>query len=444
MKHLIIIGLDGVPYSLLRNLSEKDIMPNTKSIIKNGIFRQMESSIPEVSSVAWSSLITGKNPGEHGIFGFTDLSPHTYNYEFPNFNSLRKPPFWEKIEEKSVIINVPNTYPVKEMNGVHISGFVSVDLEKSVHPKSLISKLKELDYRLDVDSQKAHKSLELFLYDLDKTLKARIQAYQYLWDSQDWKVFMLAFTGTDRLMHFLWNSYEDEQHKYHRDFLEHFRKIDEILGDISAKMNEEDLLIVLSDHGFERLDKDVHISYLLKREGFLKFEDDDEPTLTNMDCSTKAFVLDPARIYINLRGKYPCGSVDVQNKEKILKDLEALFNSLEIDNEKAIRDVYRKEEIYSGPFLEQAPDLILVGNQGSNLKANIKANKLIDKPIFTGKHTQNDAFLLIRGFVNRNIIPDSPTIYEVEQIIMELEKRGTIADKLASAKHIGNPCDKRV
>ena len=161
----VIIGLDGVPFGMLKNLAEIGVMPNTAELISSGLFRRMDSSIPAVSSVAWSSMITGENPGQHGIFGFTDLLDGTYKLRFPNFNDLNAPPFWERSQGTSVIINVPATYPVREMTGVHISGFVSLDINKSVHPKSLIPQLNNLDYRLDVDSQKAHISMELFLED---------------------------------------------------------------------------------------------------------------------------------------------------------------------------------------------------------------------------------------------------------------------------------------
>lgn len=416
-KKVVIIGLDGVPFGLLGNLSETGIMPETGKIIHNGILRKMQSSIPEISSVAWSSIITGVNPAEHGIFGFTDLFPNSYNLRFPNFANLQVQPFWMNIPGKSVIINVPSTYPVKEMNGVHISGFVSIDFERSVYPSSLIPELQKLDYRLDVDSEKAHKSLELFLSDLDKTLDARIGAYRYLWNSCDWQVFMPVFTGTDRLMHFLWDAYEDETHKYHEDFLNHFRKIDEAIGEISANLGEDDLLIILSDHGFERLDSDVYINYLLRKEGFLKFIDDKEPDMRNIDSSTKAFALDPARIHINLKDKYPSGGVEKSDRERTLRDLEDLFNSLELNERKVVRDAYRKEDIYSGPLLEQAADLILVGENGFNLKANVREERLEGKPIFTGKHTQDSAFLLLSGTVNESTIPENPTVYDVQSLI---------------------------
>jgi len=413
----VIIGLDGVPLGMLKEFAETGVMPNTAELISQAIFKKMQSSIPEVSSVAWSSMITGTNPGGHGVFGFMDLHPDSYRMKFPNFSDLKALPFWDLWQGKSVVINVPSTYPVRQMNGVLISGFVSIDFEKSVHPKALIAPLKDMDYRLDVDSQKAHTAMESFLEDLDRTLDARIRAYRYLWETQDWQTFMLVFTATDRLMHFLWDAYENKGHKYHNMFLEHFRKIDRAVGEINAGLNDDDLLIMHSDHGFERLDKDIYISYLLAEEGFLQFKQDQDIALNNICYGTKAFVLDPARIYLNLQGKYPCGSVDVADAEDILRQLENLFHSLEVDGRKVVRDVYRKEQIYSGPYLENAPDLILVGAEGFNLKASVKADKLADKPIFTGKHTQDTAFFIAKGLQDENIIPDPLKVSDIKQII---------------------------
>jgi predicted AlkP superfamily phosphohydrolase/phosphomutase len=417
-RRVIIVGLDGVPLGLLTELVGQGVMPNTRKMISAGVLRKMESSIPEVSSVAWSSIITGKNPAEHGIFGFTDLASNSYQLRFPNFNDLQSEPFWNVINGKSVIVNVPSTYPVKEMNGAHISGFVSIDFAKSVFPASLIPALKKLDYRLDVDSTLAHKSMDLFLIDLEKTTQASIETCRYLWKSYDWKVFMFVFTGTDRLMHFLWDACEEESHKHHDAFIDHFRKVDEAIGEMTLQTDEEDLFVMLSDHGFERLDYDVYINSFLRQEGFLHFDKNKEPELIHLNSSTKAFALDPARIYINLKGKYPNGGVDKQDKERLLKDIETLFSALEVGNRRAIKNVYRKEEIYSGPFIEMAPDLVLVGDKGFNLKGNIKAEKTIGKEIFTGKHTQDDAFLLVKGRVGQKIISDYPTVCDVKDLVI--------------------------
>ena len=413
----VIIGLDGVPFGMIKHFAETGVMPNTAKLIGQGIFRKMLSSVPEVSCVAWSSMITGTNPGRHGIFGFMDLFEDSYKMRFPNFRDLKSQPFWELWPGKSVIINVPGTYPVRPMNGVHVSGFVSIDLAKSVYPETALPKLKELDYRLDVDSQKAHNSMELFLSDLDKTLDARIKAYRYLWDNIDWQRFMLIFTGTDRLMHFLWDAYEDSKHKYHNFFLKHFRKIDETIGQIVSKLTEDDLIIMHSDHGFERLDKNIYINYALKENGFLKFKDSENITLKNISNDTKAFALDPARIYLNMKGKYPCGTVRPDETEDILSQLECLFGSLEVEGKKVIRDIHRKADIYSGPYIENAPEMVLVGEESFNLKASIKAQALADNDIFTGKHTQDTAFLILRGIADSSIIPDVPEVSDIKSIV---------------------------
>jgi predicted AlkP superfamily phosphohydrolase/phosphomutase len=117
----VIIGIDGVPFGLLDDLAEKGVMPNFAELKREGVFTPMKSSIPEISSVSWSSVITGKNPGEHGIYGFTELIEGTYTISFPNFRNLKAPAFWhEKNNNKSyIILNVPSTYPTRELNGVH-------------------------------------------------------------------------------------------------------------------------------------------------------------------------------------------------------------------------------------------------------------------------------------------------------------------------------------
>jgi len=421
-KRLVIIGLDGIPYRLIKELAEDGTLPHIAHLMGRGTFREMASSIPEVSSVAWSSIITGVNPAVHGIFGFTELAPGSYRLTFPNFAHLKAPPFWQKNPDRTyVIMNVPSTYPAASLNGVMISGFVALDLEKATYPPTMVSVLKDLGYRIDVDSQKAHQSLELFLKDLDLTLKSRIKAYRYLWDNISWDTFMLTFTGTDRLAHFLWEAYEDPGHRHHKDFLGHLVQIDEVIGEISSKMKEDEPLILLSDHGFERVESNVYINALLRREGFLKMKDGSSQNYSDLDPATKAFALDPARIYIHTRDRYPRGTVREGDRERIIEDLETLFHSLEQGGKRVIKRVYHKEELFSGPWLKDAPDLILLSQPGFDLKASLKARETFGKEIFTGKHTQHDAFLLVKAPGQEKMMPERPSVFDVARIIEFLE-----------------------
>lgn len=398
-KRKVIIGLDGVPFRLIKDFTMHRIMPYTKKLVKEGTFRKMKSSIPEISSVSWSSIITGKNPGEHGIYGFTDIISGTYTISFPNFKSLLAKPFWQKNKRKKyVILNVPFTYPATKMNGCLVSGFVAPDLEKAVYPDALLTKLKELNYQIDVDSNKAHKSIDLFLKGLFETLEARCKAFHLLWDEQDWDIFMFVITGTDRLMHFLWGAYEDETHEYHDQFLKFFKNTDEIIGEISSRLNEDDRLFIISDHGFGPTEVTVNVNQPLKENGLLDLDADTEKKKYNaITDKTKAFALTPGRIYLNWKDRFPNGSVLKSDREPIIKDIGSIFGELEYQNRRVINRVFRKEEIYKGEHRNYAPDLILLANSGFNLKADISKEVTFEKEIFTGMHTYEDAIFISNG-----------------------------------------------
>src|SRR4030042_1827387 len=154
MKNALIIGIDGVPYSLLSTYIKNYIMPNLKKILSQGYaLHQMNASIPDISSVSWTSFATGVNPGEHGIYGFTDLRPQSYSLYFPNSKDRKAPTFWELLgktanttsslsqqylpktdrSHRSIVLNMPHTYPAYPMNGILFSGFVAIDLTKATH-----------------------------------------------------------------------------------------------------------------------------------------------------------------------------------------------------------------------------------------------------------------------------------------------------------------------
>lgn len=420
MGKLVIIGLDGVPYHLMDDLSNNGVMPNFKKLKDKGIFKKMESSIPEISSVSWSSIITGANPAEHGIFGFMDMIPGTYTLSFPNFNTIKAPTFWEKSNEPHVILNVPSTYPAKPMNGFHAAGFVALDLENAVYPRDYIPKLEELNYRIDVDSEKGHQSKELFMKDLFTTLEARHTTAKHLWDDVNWQTFMYVITGTDRIGHFLWDAYENENHEFHQQFLNYFKRIDEILGEISNKMSDDDSLIMISDHGMGLSETNVIVNAVLKKQGFLELADAERQNHNHIKTNSKAFALDPGRIYLNKEGKYPKGSVKKEDEEKILAELTTVFQNLEKDGKKVIKKIFRKEDVYSGLLMDKAPDLILLPNKGFNLRGNITKNEIFDKDIFTGMHTQDDAFLFVKTSKQINI-SDNPKVVDVVPIINKIK-----------------------
>ena len=421
-SRLVIIGLDGVPYSLLRDLSDSGVMPNFRKLREEGELIRMASSIPEVSSVSWSSIITGKNPGEHGVYGFTDIIEGTYTISLHNSFKLKAPPFWNvNNDDRFVVINVPSTYPARELNGFIVTGFVSPDLERSVYPKSYIDLLKKFGYKIDIDLEAARKSVLLLLKELYDTLDARVRLYRYLWDKLDWDVFIFVVTGSDRLGHFLWDAYVDDNHRWHDKFLEYFKVVDFVIGEINSKLGDDDNLIILSDHGMELKTVNVNLNTLLEREGFLRLGGNPNRKLNGILDGTKAFVLDPGRVYLNLEGRYPKGCVKSSEVESVIDDLTSLFYDLRYNGERVIDRVYRKEDIYKGPYLESAPDLVLVSNSGFNLSAGLFREKIFEKDDLTGMHNQ-DAFFYVKGHGHEDLLPDNLCVEDVVRVLKFLRR----------------------
>lgn len=419
-SRVVLIGLDGVPFGLVDDLANRGVMPNFQALKARGIFAKMQAPLPAVSSVSWSTIITGQNPGEHGIFGFTDLAPHSYDLLFPNFNDLQAPAFWQKYPQlKQVVLNVPSTYPAKPLNGVHISGFVSPDLEQAVFPAKYLAKLRELKYEIDTDADLAHQNTDLFLENLQQVHQARVAAYRYFWQEIDWDIFWLVFTGSDRLGHFLYHAYANPNHQYHAAFLDYFRQVDAALGEISQQLGPNDTLLIFSDHGMIESKANVNVNYFLQANGFLYLDKSQGEFYNQISPQSKAFALDPGRIYLNKKGKYPHGQVEPEQEEKVLQELSTAFSRLEFNKQPVIEQVGRKEQIYRGSQIDRAPDLVLDEKPGFRLRAGLNKSELFDKDIFTGTHTAHDAFLLVKGPQGMDI---SLANAKAEDIVSILEK----------------------
>ncbi len=419
-RKAVIIGLDGTPYSLLKDLIDQGKLPNMAQIFSQGYFGSTTVCLPEISSVSWSSFMTGTNSGTHGIYGFMDFKPGTYELYFPNFSDLKAPTLFDELGErgkKSIVINLPSTYPARKINGILISGFVAIDLEKAVYPPSLFSKLQEFNYRIDIDTTRARTDHEFLMQDLNETLETRERTAHYLWENEDWDLFMVVITGTDRLQHFLFDAYVDETHPYHEAFINYYKKIDSFVGHIYekySKLRGEKAFFMLSDHGFTQLKTEVYINRWLYENGYLKFNKDKPQMVSDIGPGTLAFALDPSRIYINLKGKYPLGTVDKKDYERLREELKQAFLEIKYEGEPILRKVFFKEEIYTGPYLDYAPDLVLLSKHGYDLKATVQRDVVFGRSGLQGMHTYDDAFY----FCDKDI--KCKTIFEIKGKITQI------------------------
>jgi predicted AlkP superfamily phosphohydrolase/phosphomutase len=395
-KRACVIGLDGVPFSLITRLMDSGVMPKTKDIVSRGAIEPMTASLPEVSSVSWSTFMTGKNPGEHGIFGFTDFRDGGYRLRYPSFTDLESPTIWDTLGingMKSVVINQPSTYPARAIPGVLISGFVALDLDKSVVPASHYAALEKMGYQIDIDTQRCRDNPPKLFSSLGTLLDARRHAADYLWDRERWNLMEVVVTGTDRLHHFMWDAGEDEGHPHHGDFLAYYGRIDDLIHHIFEKFERDGGggFFILSDHGFCGTKIEANINTVLRREGFLDMQAGGS-SLEDALEGTTAFALDPARIYLHRKSRFPKGTVRDEDASPLLQKLEALFSGLSRNGEPVVRRTFRGGEVYSGPCADRGPDLLLVPHHGFDLKGRLGADEVFAERRFQGMHTWDDAF----------------------------------------------------
>lgn len=439
-KKALLIGIDGVPHSLLKTCIEKDVMPNLKQILKQGhTLRPMNASLPDVSSVSWTSFSTGVNPGEHGIYGFTELEPENYSLYFPNSRDVKAPPFWEILGKtsrgtstlskkylgqvssplRSVILNLPHTYPASPMNGVLVSGFVAIDLKKAVYPESVFQTLRSMNYIIDVDAEKAREDKGAFLKGIFDCFEIRKKAIFHFFEEEPWDLFFACVTESDRLHHFFFDAAGQEDHPYHGPFLNFYAEVDKFIKKLYDSFVEKSggkgFLMILSDHGFAPIKKEVYINPYLQQTGFLELKPEGL-FYERIGSQTRAFNLDPCRIYVNGQGLYGRGRVRREERLQVLKEVREALESLRSeDGEKVIDKIHQKEEIYRGPYLDRAPDLVCLPRDGYDLKGGIEKKGVFGRTIFEGMHTWHDAFCVLPERIE---LPEKPSIEQLAEHIL--------------------------
>ncbi len=418
-ERVVVLGLDGVPFSLLKRFANEGVMPNVRMLLNEGTLCDMSVSMPEVSSTSWSTFMTGVNPGRHGIYGFMELSKNSYGWKFPNFNDLKSKTLWDRAGEsgkKSIILNIPSTYPAQPLNGMLVAGFVALDLKKASYPDTLYQYLQGIGYKLDVDAGKAVHAIHEFTKDILQTFRKRVEAINYLYDNEDWDLFIAVVTETDRLHHYLWAALEDVTHQQHNFFVDFYKELDGVIGAFRKKVGSGVPFIMLSDHGFAAIKKEVYLNCFLVEKGYLKFNKANPESFDDMEANSSAFALDPSRIYIHLKNKYNRGSVSDGDYQELRNRLRTDLLAINDNGNNVIKEVNCKEDIYSGPCLADAPDLVLLPYEGYDLKGAITKKEVFGRGLLTGGHTRDNALF----YINKKIDCINPNIVDVGVTVLKL------------------------
>jgi len=255
--------------------------------------------------------------------------------------------------------------------------------------------LEQMGYQIDVDILKCRERPEVLWQELSKTMAGGQKALNFFWE-EGWDYFEYVVTGTDRLHHFLWHAYENPAHPSHQNFLDFYRHIDRLIGKIVAAYhkltNTYAGVYILSDHGFTGITQEVYLNAWLEKNGYLRFLKPEPESLEDIHGRTRAFALDPNRIYLNLKNRFPKGSVERSARKALKEEIAAKLAGLEYQGRRVVRQVFFGENVYSGPLAGKGPDLIVVGEPGFDMKGSVRRKDIFGRSGLQGMHTWDDAF----------------------------------------------------
>jgi predicted AlkP superfamily phosphohydrolase/phosphomutase len=413
---LMVIGLDGVGLDLASHLVEQGVMPNLGLLMKQANAFGCESPLPEVSPVCWTSMFSGASPGTHGIFGFAEHKPGTYDLKPVDSYMVKAPRIWQEMHKRnqsSVVLNVPLTYPAEELKGVMISGFVTTDLRRGVRPLLLLPSLVQKGYRPEADLDMASRDPLELGRDLKKALSVRLAVFEEML-ARDWDLYVGVITDTDRVNHFMWPALFDKGHPLSQTALDLYAQVDDFLGRVwqrvKGRVDSGELCLMISaDHGFGPIKKEVYLNAWLREKGYLKIGGD--PGNEVILPETQALALDPGRIYLHTASRFPGGRLAKgayadSLLAEIAKGLKELSHGPFGGQEPVVEAIHWGREYFTGPYAYLGPDLVAMGARGYSLRAGLDKPEVFGLSHITGTHRAHGALALVLG---RDIGAQPPT-----------------------------------
>jgi predicted AlkP superfamily phosphohydrolase/phosphomutase len=251
-----------------------------------GAYGSLQSTIPPMTAPAWTSFMTGKNPGKHGLYDWIYRCSDSYDVSPVTSAHCKEPTLWSLLSNagrRVCVINVPMTFPPTVVNGAMISGLPAPSTRVTIsYPPGLLAEVEEEvgKYLLYPDPGQAYSNsgVDAFLEDLYSTTDTRFRVLETLRAREDWDFCMVVLNGTDTVQHAMWKFMSPahplhepgKRERYGDAILRYFQHVDTALAQIVTDLDGDTTLVLMSDHGFGPFHKFIHLNNWLRQQGWLQ------------------------------------------------------------------------------------------------------------------------------------------------------------------------------
>jgi predicted AlkP superfamily phosphohydrolase/phosphomutase len=448
-KRLMIIGLDcAAPEILFDDM--KGELPVLGGLMERGVYGPLESCDPPITVPAWSCMMSSKDPGTLGFYGFRNRKDHSYDgLTFATAEKVKDDRVWDILSRAGkhvVVLGVPQTFPPRQVNGEMIGCFLSPSIQsRYTYPDELKDEIASVvgEYMVDVPNFRTDEK-DRILRDINEMTRRRFQLARHLRDTRPWDFFMMVEMGPDRLHHGFWRYY-DPKHpdyepgtEYEAAFREYYRYLDREIGSLIEGLDDDTALMIVSDHGAQSMYGGIQVNEWLMREGYLKLLPDAPkgPVKPNMIDWAHTRVWGDggyySRIFMNVKGREPEGVVDQADYESLRDELIRKLEALGDENGDPIgTKVYRPEDMYH-TVNGVPPDLICYfGNLTWRSIGSVGDGRVHVRENDTGPDDANHAKFGIYIFDGPGMpetAPEGARLFDIAPTVLELLGQPVPAD----------------